>query len=370
MVTKFLKTCLCQLCRGEANSRSLPSLICQVVLRFRLNADTAQLWPTNLSPRLRHSEVKATARLRSPPVRKDQRSAHTYAPGPFPPRLRLSCRAPCSPWCRPGWRFSPQPGARPPGRSPRDSAFLRCPRPRASRRRAGRLSPSPGDPRAASRAHARPPPLRPSPQAARLPGQRLLAGREPEGLRDAASRPAPAARRAALLREGGSNLGGRSSSGEAEHASSAPPSTRHLLPACSSASARDSPPEMDFFLARGARRSRSTCRRPRSSTGGKSVPEDPLLLYPALISHRPGVLSLCSRARSGATARSRREESRRAAVSTSGCPRPRGRAPCASGNPGEAALRGGPPSFSGAAGEGSWSPHLGSEGAGWLPHRR
>ncbi|KAJ8780340.1 hypothetical protein J1605_011604 [Eschrichtius robustus] len=68
--------------------------------------------------------------------------------------------------------------------------------------------------------------------------------------------------------------------------------------------------------------------------------------------------------RSWATAQPRREESRRAALSTSGCPRPGGRAPCASGNPAAAPrerLRGGasrppPGSVKRAGREGSLEP--------------
>ncbi|XP_069449660.1 nephronectin isoform X6 [Ovis canadensis] len=205
--------------------------------------------PTNLSSWTSPSGESYGSPLRSPPVRKEPAERAPTPRAPFLPGSDFPAEHPALPGAGRAGNFSPGLALAPLGWSPRDSAFLQCPRPRASRRRAGRPHPSPGDPRAASRAHARPPPLRPSPQAARLPGQRLPSrggsrrgsGRRKQTCSGCAPRGSPP-RGAAVTSAAAAPRGSRARLFCA-------PSTRHLLPACSSASARDSPPEMDFFLA-------------------------------------------------------------------------------------------------------------------------
>jgi len=315
--------------------------------------------PTNLSSWTSPSGESYGSPLRSPPVRKEPAERAPTPGAPFLPGSDFPAEHPALPGPGRAGNFSPSLAIARLGWSPRDSAFLQCPRPRASRRRAGRpppltRGPEGGEPSA--RAPPAPAPLPAGGAASRAAPP--LAGREPEGL---GTPQADLLRlRAARLssERGSSNLGARSSSGEPStpllRPQHPPPAPRLQLSLRPGLAARDGFPSgavaRVLALPAGGRGVRREVSRP---------PGDPLLLYPALISHRPGVPSLCSRARNGATARPRREESRRAAVSTRGCPRPRGRAPCASGNPGRLRCGVGRRALVGAAGEGRWSPASG-----------
>lgn len=185
---------------GEANSRSLPLLICPSRAAVSLHADTAQLQSHKpLSSWTSPSGESCGSPLRSPPALKEPAERPPPPRAPFLPGSAFPAEHPALSSPGQACNFPPSLALTPLGWSPRDAAFPRRPRPRASRSRAERPHPSPGAPRAASRAHARPPPL-PAGGAA-SPAAPPLSGREPEGARDAARRPAPAARRAALLRE-------------------------------------------------------------------------------------------------------------------------------------------------------------------------
>lgn len=177
---------------------------------------------------------------------------------PLSSRLTLSCQAPSSPSPRPGLQLSSQLGARPAWPVPKGHCFPAAPPPRASRRGAERPHPSPLAGRAASRAQARPPPLRPSPQAAQLPLQHLPSrggrwrgpGRRAQTCSGCLPRRSPL-RLVAVVAEAAGVPGSRSSSGVEQEASAPLPRLLYpnLLLARCYAAARDSPLDMDFLLA-------------------------------------------------------------------------------------------------------------------------